>query len=79
MELKEINRLPTSVKKNKVESSERNNADKRGIYDILISTEDDVVHTDIDNKNFAIINEERNFGNVCTLDWLQTWRSTEIS
>ena len=29
---------------------------------------------DADNND-----EERKFGNVSTLDWLQTWRSTEIS
>ena len=79
MELKETNHLLSSVDINVVKPSERNNSDKRSIYEMLFSTEEDEANNIIDSKHSDINNDERKFGNVSTLDWLQTWRSTEIS
>ena len=79
MELKETNHLLSSVDKNVVKPSERNNSDRQGIYDMFFSTEDDEADNSINSKHSDNKNEKRKFGNVSTLDWLQTWRSTEIS
>ena len=79
MELKETNNLPSSLEINVVKRSERNNSDKRGIYDLFLSKEEDETEGSINSKHSYINNEEQKFGNVSTLDWLQTWRSTEIS
>ena len=79
MELKETNHLLSSVEKNVVKPSERNSSDKRGIYEMILSTEEENADNIINNKPSDIKNNERKFGNVSTLDWLQTWRSTEIS
>tara|TARA_Y100000813_G_C23835107_1_gene199350 strand:+ start:198 stop:437 length:240 start_codon:yes stop_codon:yes gene_type:complete len=79
MDLKETNHLSTSVERVVEKPSRGNNSDKRSVYDIFFSKEDAVVDTDIDSKDPNISNGERKFGPTCTLDWLQTWRSTEIS
>ena len=79
MKLEETNHLPSSVEINVVEPSERNNSDKRSIYDVLFSSEQDAASNSINRKHSDITNEQPKFGNVSTLDWLQTWRSTEIS
>ena len=78
MELKQTNFLSNSTDVNAIKPSERNNSDKRSIYETIFSAEDEADNI-IDNKPSYINNEERKFGNVSTLDWLQTWRSTEIS
>ena len=78
MELKETNHLLGSVEKNVVKPSERNNSDKQGIYEMILSSEEDEADNIINHKPSDIANNERKFGNVSTLDWLQTWRSTEI-
>ena len=76
MELKKTNSLLSPVEINVVKPSERNNSDKSSIYDIFISAEED----EAENSNHSNINREKQkFSNVSTLDWLQTWRSTEIS
>ena len=79
MELKETNHLLSSVEINVVKPSERNNSDKPSIYDKFFSGEEDEADSSINSEHSNINNEERKFGNVSTLDWLQTWRSTEIS
>ena len=79
MELKETNHLISSKEINVVRPSERNNSDKRSIYEMIFSTEKDETDKIINSKDSDINNEERKFSNVSTLDWLQTWRSTEIS
>ncbi len=79
MELKETNHLLSSVEANIVNPLERNNSDKPNIYDIFFSGEEDESDSTINSKHSNINYEERNFGNVSTLDWLQTWRTTEIS
>ena len=79
MELKETNHLLSSVDINAVKRSERNNSDRQSIYDMFFSAEEDEADNSINNKHSDNNDEERKFGNVSTLDWLQTWRSTEIS
>ena len=79
MELKETNHLLSSVDINVVKPSERNNSDKRSIYDMFFSPEEDEADNSINSKHSNNNDEGRKFGNVSTLDWLQTWRSTEIS
>ena len=79
MELKETNHLRSSVDKNEVKPLERNNSDRESIYDMFFSAKEDEVDNSINSKHSDNNYEERKFGNVSTLDWLQTWRSTEIS
>ena len=79
MELKEIKQLPTSLEINVVNPSKRNNSDSKRIYDTLFPEEEDVVESSIVSQYSNNNLEERKFGTVSTLDWLQTWRSTEIS
>ena len=79
MELKETNHLRSSVDINVVKPSERNNSDRQSISNMFFSAEEDEADNSINNKHSDNNGEERKFGNVSTLDWLQTWRSTEIS
>ena len=79
MELKETNHLLSSVDINVVKPSERDNSDRQSIYDMFLTAEKDEADNSINGKTSDVDNEERKFGNVSTLDWLQTWRSTEIS
>ena len=79
MELKGTNRLHSLVEKNLVEQSERGNSDKRSFYDISFSPEDGEESPGVDSKVSEFPSEELKFSTVTTLDWLQTWRSTEIS
>ena len=79
MELKETNHLLSSVDINVVKPSERNNSDRQSIYNMFFSSEEDEADNSVNNKHSDNNDKERKFGNVSTLDWLQTWRSTEIS
>ena len=79
MELKETKQLPTSLEINVVNPSKRNNSDDRRIYDMFFPEEEDIADSVNGSKYSNNIHEERKFGNVSTLDWLQTWRLTEIS
>ena len=79
MELKETNHLRSSVDINVVKPSERNNSDRQSISNMFFSAEEDEADNSINNKHSDNNDEERKFGNVSTLDWLQTWRSTKIS
>ena len=79
MKLNETNQLPSSLEINTVKPSEGNNADKRSIYDIFFSVEENMADNGINSEQPDINKQERKFGNVSTLDWLHTWRSTKIS
>ena len=79
MELKKTNHLLSSVDIDVVKPSERNNSDRQSISNMFFSAEEDEADNSINNKRSDNNDEERKFGNVSTLDWLQTWRSTEIS
>ena len=79
MELKKTNPLLSPVEINVVKPSKRNNSDKPSIYDFFLSVEENEADSGIDSNHSDINIEEQKFSNVSTLDWLQTWRSTEIS
>ena len=79
MELKETNHLLSSVDINVVKPSEKNSSDRQSISNMFFSAEEDEADNSINNKHSDNNDEERKFGNVSTLDWLQTWRSTKIS
>ena len=79
MELKKTNHLLNAIEINVVNPSERNNSDKPSVYDITLSAEEDNTDNGIDSNHSDTNREGRKFSNVTTLDWLQTWRSTEIS
>ena len=79
MELKETNHLLSSVDMNVVKPSERNNSDRQSLYNMFFSEEEGEADNSINSKHSDKNDKERKFGNVSTLDWLQTWRSTEIS
>ena len=80
MELKETKHLSTSAELNVVTPSEKNNSEGQGIYNILFllkkrgGTRYDCRYKYSDNNH-----KKPEFGNVSTLDWLKTWRSTQIS
>ena len=78
MELKETNHLLSSVDMNVIKPSERDNSDRQSIYDMFFTAEKDEADNSIKSKISDVNNEERKFGNVSTLDWLQTWRSTKV-
>ena len=79
MELKKTNHLLSSVEINVVNPSERNNSDRESIYDMFFSAKEDEADNSINSEHPDKNDEELKFGNVSTLDWLQTWRSTVIS
>ena len=79
MELKKTNPLFSPVEINVVKPLERNDSDKPSIYNMFLSAEDDEADSSVDSNHSDINREEQKFSNVSTLDWLQTWRSTEIS
>ena len=79
MELKKTNPLVNPVEINVVKPSERNDPDKSSIYNMFLSAEEDEADSSIDSNRSDINRKKQKFSNVSTLDWLQTWRSTEIS
>ena len=79
MELKKTNHLLSSVEINVVNPSERNKSDKLSVYDITSSADEEKDDNSSDSNHSDTNREGRKFSNVSTLDWLQTWRSTEIS
>ena len=79
MELKETKHLSTSVEMDVVTPLEKNNSQSQGIYNLLFSPEEGEPDATADDKNYDINHQKPKFGNVSTLDWLKTWRSTQIS
>ena len=79
MELKETKHLSTSAELNVVTPSEKNNSQGQGIYNVLFPLEEKEPDTTVDNKYSDNNHKKPEFGYVSTLDWLNTWRSTEIS
>ena len=49
------------------------------MYDILFSEEEQLGETNTDSKHPNKDIGKRIFGNVSTLDWIQTWRAFEIN
>ena len=79
MELKEAKHLSTSAEKTSVTPSERNYSQGQGIYNLLLRPEEGEQDTTVDGKYSDNNHQKPKFGNVSTLDWLKTWRSTQIS
>ena len=79
MEVKETKQLSTSAELNIVTSSEKNNSQGQGIYNVLFRPEEGEQDTTVDDKYSDNNDKKPEFGNVSTLDWLKTWRSTQIS
>ena len=79
MELKEANKLPTSLEINVSTLSKRNNSGNRGAYEILFPPTKDSVDQNTENNYPDKDFEKPIFGSISTLDWLQTWRSLKIS
>ena len=79
MELKETKHLSTSAELNVVTPSEKNNSQGQGIYNVLFLPEEGEQDTTVDDKYSDNNHKKPEFGNVSTLDWLNTWRSTQIS
>ena len=79
MEVKETKQLSTSAELNIVTSSEKNNSQGQGIYNVLFLPEEGEQDTTVDDKYSDNNHKKPEFGNVSTLDWLNTWRSTQIS
>ena len=79
MELKETKHLSTSAELNVVNPSEKNNSQGQGIYNVLFLPEEGEQDTTVDDKYSDNNHKKPEFGNVSTLDWLNTWRSTQIS
>ena len=79
MELKETKHLSTSAEMDVVTPLEKNNSQSQGIYNLLFSSEKGEPDTTVDEKNYDNNQQKPKFGNVSTLDWLKTWRSTQIS
>ena len=79
MEVKETKQLSTSAELNIVTSSEKNKSQGQGIYNVLFLPEEGEQDTTVDDKYSDKNHKKPEFGNVSTLDWLNTWRSTQIS
>ena len=79
MELKETKHLSTSAEMDVVTPLEKNNSQSQGIYNLLFSPEEGEPDTTVDKKNYDNNHQKPKFGDVSTLDWLKTWRSTQIS
>ena len=79
MELKETKHLSTSAELNIVTPSVKNNSQGQGIYNVLFPPEEGEPDSTVDDKYSDNNHKKPEFGNVSTLDWLNTWRSTQIS
>ncbi len=79
MELKDTKHLSTSTEINVVSPSEKNNSESQGIYNLLFLPKEGEQDAPVDDKYSDKNQQNPKFGNVSTLDWLNTWRSTQIS
>ena len=79
MDLKETKKLITPAEIKLHTQAEKNKSDTQGIYDILFSEEQRLGETNTDSKHPIEDTGKRNFGNVSTLDWIQTWRAFEFN
>ena len=79
MDLKETKKLVTSAEIQAHKKSEKNESGTQGIYDILFSGEQRLGETNTVSKHPEKDTGKLIFGNVSTLDWIQTWRPFEIN
>ena len=78
MDLKETKQLIASPEI-KLHTKSKNKSDTQKIYDTLFSEEEQLGETNTDSKHPNKDTGKRLFGNVSTLDWIQTWRAFEIN
>ena len=78
MDLKETKQLIASADI-KLHTKSKNKSDTQKIYDTLFSEEEQLGETNTDSKHRNKDIGKRLFGNVSTLDWIQTWRAFEIN
>ena len=78
MDLKETKQLIASADI-KLHTKSQNKSDTQKIYDTLFSEEEQLGETNTDSKHPNKDTGKRLFGNVSTLDWIQTWRAFEIN
>ena len=78
MDLKETKQLIASAEI-KSQTKSKNKSDTQKIYDTLFSEEEQLGETNTDSKHPNKDTGKRLFGNVSTLDWIQTWRAFEIN
>ena len=78
MDLKETKQLMASAEI-KLHTKSKNKSDPQAMYDTLFSEEEQLGETNTDGKHTNKNIGKRTFGNVSTLDWIQTWRAFEIN
>ena len=78
MDLKETKQLIASAEI-KLHTKSKNKSDTQKVYDTLFSEEEHPGETNTDSKHPNKDAGKRLFGNVSTLDWIQTWRAFEIN
>ena len=78
MDLKETKQLIASAEI-KLHTKSKNKSDTQKVYDTLFSEEEQLGETNTDSKHPNKDIGKRMFGNVSTLDWIQTWRAFEIN
>ena len=78
MDLKETKQLIASSEI-KLHTKSKNKSDTQEMYDALFSDEEQLGETNTDSKHFNEDIGKRMFGNVSTLDWIQTWRAFETN
>ena len=78
MDLKETKQLISSAEM-KLHTKSKNKSDTQKMYDALFSEEEQLGETNTDSKHPNKDIGKRMFGNVSTLDWIQTWRAFETN
>ena len=78
MDLKETKQLIASAEI-KLHTKSKNKSDTQKLYDTLFSEEEQLGETNTDIKHPNKDIGKRVFGNVSTLDWIQTWRAFETN
>ena len=77
MDLKETKKLISSAEIKLHTKSKKNKSDTQGVYDALFSKEQLLGETNTDDNHPDKDTGKPIFGNVTTLDWIQTWRAFE--
>ena len=78
MDLRETKQLIAS-KEIKLHTKSKNKSDTQEMRDTLFSEEEQLGETNTDSNQANKDIGKRMFGNVSTLDWIQTWRAFEIN
>ena len=78
MDLKETKQLIASAEI-KLHTKSKNKSDAHAMYNTLFSEEEQLGETNADSNRSGKDIGKRKFGNVSTLDWIQTWRAFEIN